>query len=268
MTQQAQLSLNERNVLQVIARGHPDPDRLMEISSRLYSEVINTYALEWEEIRIAVGQTFDEFCECIAHLVSFKFIKSVRREPSFFGSLFGKKSKVYFWVTSEGEKFLNEILNDNSSDIMLSLNGEDTYDKDGIIWNDKYQILAKKIISEDNQNQNNILEHARISLEKGYTPEETVMESYLFDITLQVNKPKNIDIHKGIEIHTSIFPILGLFKQWKEEGKISPIYWKDTTSAIYHVSRPSEQQENWIETILQALYFLASTKRDKKELEM
>lgn len=94
----------ERRVLEVIARGHPE--RIMNISGSFGSGQVN--ALEWSEIQIAVGMQFDEFGNCIAHLVAGNLIDSGQQRPGILGWLGGKESQSFFWATSLGRRFLAE----------------------------------------------------------------------------------------------------------------------------------------------------------------
>jgi hypothetical protein len=111
----------ERRVLEIIARGHPN--RTMHFNSTSSSGEVP--ALEWSEIETAADIPFDEFADCIAHLVRKNFIQSGAQLPGFFGSLLGKEEKTYFWPTEMGSRFLIEYSEDETPKKMDLSSSED-----------------------------------------------------------------------------------------------------------------------------------------------
>ena len=103
---------NERKILEIICRGHPD--RIMEIKKSGVAK--SSPALEWTEIQIAAGLSFDEFGDCIAHLTAGRLINSGIEGPGFFGRLTGKLEKSYFWATDLGVRFLIENSEEETPD--------------------------------------------------------------------------------------------------------------------------------------------------------
>ena len=94
----------ERNVLDIIARGHPD--RMMKINTPYGEQLVNP--LTWSEIQVASNQPRDKVGNCIAHLVGWNFIESARTFPGFIRRLLGEDGVTYFWITELGQKFLAE----------------------------------------------------------------------------------------------------------------------------------------------------------------
>jgi hypothetical protein len=92
----------ERKILEIIERGHPE--RRMTVHTRHGSGQVD--ALEWSEIQVASGMPFNEFCDCIAHLVANDMIKSATKHPGFIASIFGKEKQDFFWTTDRGSVFL------------------------------------------------------------------------------------------------------------------------------------------------------------------
>jgi hypothetical protein len=105
----------ERMVLEIIARGHPD--RTMNHRGNFSSGTVN--AIEWNEIQVASGLSFDEFGQCIAHLVQGNLIKSGRELPGFLGRIAGKQERTYFWATDLGHDFLKKQTEDETPEEVI-----------------------------------------------------------------------------------------------------------------------------------------------------
>lgn len=116
----------ERRVLAIIARGHPE--RTMHIRGTWGSGNIN--ALEWTEVQIAVGMTWDEFGDCIAHLVGGDLIDSTQKLPGLLGHLTGKKTQYFYWATELGRKFLEEKSEDETPDAVLPSTADKATEQD------------------------------------------------------------------------------------------------------------------------------------------
>lgn len=117
---------------------------------------------------------------------------------------------------------------------------------------DHYKILSKRLLSQLARNDERIFLHALTEIMSGYTAEEAVMHSYLFDIALQV-KMADEDIEKIMAIFSSIVPVLEIFKKWKDSGLIKEDLWKNDTRAIYKVAVLDPSQPEWLEVVLRDL---------------
>ena len=104
MLKPPKITKSERNVLAIIAKGHPN--RVMTINTPNGTKKVSP--LTWDEIQYDANKQFDDFADCIAHLVSCKFIKSATIRVGLIQRIFGKKDTYYFLATNAGRKFLDE----------------------------------------------------------------------------------------------------------------------------------------------------------------
>lgn len=95
----------ERKILEIVERGHPE--RRMTAHTRQGSGQVD--ALEWSEIQVASGMPFNEFADCIAHLVANDMIQSGTEHPGFVGSLFGKERRLSYGLPIEAELSFKRI---------------------------------------------------------------------------------------------------------------------------------------------------------------
>jgi len=102
------ITKKEREVLSIIARGHPE----RKVTVPTTYGLISIPALEWSEIEIASGLDRHAFGDCIAHLVAHDYIDSFERTPGILGRLFGDKEKFFFWATEQGRRFLAQTSQD------------------------------------------------------------------------------------------------------------------------------------------------------------
>ncbi|MDB5601163.1 MAG: hypothetical protein JWN71_3207 [Xanthobacteraceae bacterium] len=100
------VTTEERTLLEVIARGHPQ--RTMNVRTFGGASGPSINALEWNEVQIGVGLTDSELGDSIAHLVAGNLIDSAREIPGLLARLRGAEEKYYFWITPLGRKFLSE----------------------------------------------------------------------------------------------------------------------------------------------------------------
>lgn len=115
-----------------------------------------------------------------------------------------------------------------------------------------YESLSSILLSDEALQNEKIYIHALASLYSGFTTEETIMHSYLFDITSQIDKAKN-DVLKMMNIFKSTTSTLTIFKQWKDGGKIDIKLWENDVIAINVVTTPSANQLVILKTILDEL---------------
>jgi len=110
----------------------------------------------------------------------------------------------------------------------------------------EYTRLSQNLLSKEGLQNLLILKHAQRSLAEGHTPQETVLQSYLFDLALKVQQNKD-DLSFLIENVASIIPHLQIFKEWKDEKSLDKSIWEEHTTAIYRLSCVDEQQMAWLE---------------------
>lgn len=91
------------DVLRIIGRGHPD--RTMTAKYRYGSRQVP--ALTFDEVQIAARIPFNEFIECIAHLVSHDLIEAGTQHPTLFGRMRGQDGTSVYWILDAGRALLN-----------------------------------------------------------------------------------------------------------------------------------------------------------------
>ena len=105
-------------------------------------------------------------------------------------------------------------------------------DENWLIYNEK----ATNLISKEAMNDDRIKAHALFNLNHGLTVEESVMCSYLFDVTLQMRKAGN-DVTRSFSVFASLpYGPFNIFKDWKNEKKISLGHWEKITSLVFKVA--------------------------------
>lgn len=106
-----------------------------------------------------------------------------------------------------------------------------------------YKSISDTLISERAMNDERIRSYAIKSLNHGLSPEETVINSYLFDVALQMEEA-GYHVQVIMNIYASIMTPLARFKQWKDEEKVSIKHWSNLTTIIHNVAylNPGQQE--------------------------
>ena len=107
---------------------------------------------------------------------------------------------------------------------------------------DRYMELHDTMLGTSAKIDNNIMTHAMNELASGYTPEEAVMRSALFDVALQVEKAKG-SILRLVPLYPATLNIIKFMTPWREAGKIRISEWKRVTTYMYGITLITENQE-------------------------
>ena len=117
---------------------------------------------------------------------------------------------------------------------------------------DRYMELHDTMLGTRAKIDNNIMTHAMNELASGYTPEEAVMRSALFDVALQVEKAKG-SILRLVPLYPATLNIIKFMTPWREAGKIRISEWKRVTTYMYGITLITENQERILAEVLDEL---------------
>lgn len=117
---------------------------------------------------------------------------------------------------------------------------------------DRYMELHDTMLGTRAKIDNNIMTHAMNELASGYTPEEAVMRSALFDVALQVEKAKG-SILRLVPLYPATLNIIKFMTPWREAGKIRISEWQRVTTYMYGITLITENQERILAEVLDEL---------------
>jgi hypothetical protein len=115
-----------------------------------------------------------------------------------------------------------------------------------------YKSIASTLISKRAMNDERITNYSIKSINHGHSAEEAVINSYLFDVALQMEEAGH-NLPAIISIYTSIMEPLGIFKQWKDDGKVSVNHWSSLVTLIHKVAYLSPGQSELQSAVLMHL---------------
>ena len=117
---------------------------------------------------------------------------------------------------------------------------------------DRYMELHGTVLGTSAKIDKNIMTHAMNELASGYTPEEAVMRSALFDIALQVEKAKG-SVLKLAPLYPATLNTIKFMTPWREAEKIRISEWERVTTYMYGVTLITENQERILAEVLDEL---------------
>mgnify|MGYP001823701115 FL=1 len=119
---------------------------------------------------------------------------------------------------------------------------------------ERYMELHFAMISKNNgaTMNANILAHAVGALKSGYTPEEAIMRSILFDITLHAEENGTSPVKMMPLLRASTDKLKQLAK-WRAEGKISKQVYNEDAPNYYRVCSLQSGQQEALDAVLHDL---------------
>lgn len=235
MTYPPKITEKDRKVLAIVARGHLD--RKMTATRGGISSQVS--ALTWNEIQVALNVPFGEISDSIAHLVANNYIDSGRQNPTFWGKIKGEPETAYFWLTPEGEKFLQTEQSHPSeptSDGLKSTSGDLTRVEDSL------KQLGYDITPYG-------VGVALLSLESGYNNVETASHLALATLARDA-KEAGHDIVKLIALVPHARAMVDILSKCKEAGLMREELFKNDARAMLKVVIVDKDQPVWIERVL------------------
>ncbi|WP_083646944.1 hypothetical protein [Pseudochrobactrum sp. B5] len=227
-----EISNFDRNVLEVIARGHPY--RLIAVSKS--NRELKVPAMTWNEIQITINMPLSDVSKSIATLSSSNLINSVSmlERLGFWQEIFrqNKTSTVYFWISDLGEKFLQETSNQLSNSKIDPL--------------EEAVVLLKKLGYHTTQFG---LAVALLSLESGYSPAETASHLARATLALDIKEAEN-DFDKTMALLAHAASMIDVLGGFKDANLMREEIFKQDATVLAKIAIPDKEQLTWIETIL------------------
>lgn len=231
MSAQAEIGEKERELLRIVARGHPD--RTVTATTNGVSQQVS--GLTWEELQIAAHAKFADIAEHIARLVFHRLITSGREYPTLWGKLTGQSEKIYFWVTPRGQALLN-----SAPEQVVEENGP----FDEAIG--RVKIVLGKLGYDTTLYGAGV---ALLSLQSGYSEAETASHLALATLAHDV-KEAGFDLQKSMALVAHAGAMIDILGELKNAGLMREIFFKNDGSAMLKVAIPSSEQTSWIDKVL------------------
>lgn len=90
---------------------------------------------------------------------------------------------------------------------------------------------------------------AVLSIESGYSPAETASQLALATLAIDAREALS-SAEDMARIFAHAMATLEVLKLLKDKGQISQELWKNDSTAMYKVTYPSQEQEEWIAAVL------------------
>jgi hypothetical protein len=237
MSYPPEISAKEKEVLEILGRGHPD--RRMTATHR--NNAAQVPALTWAEIQIALNTTHGEIGDAVAKLVANKLIDSGRQDPSFWGRLRGDKETYYFWITETGKAHLKQEnvgqkLHTHSNFKEIKTSSPELGKVELVLIQLGYDITPYGVGV------------ALLSLESGYSAAETASHLALVTLAHDCNSTDNITIFAVLFEHA--MSMIRILSEYNSAGRIRDSEYKNDATAILKVATVDKDQKSWIDQVL------------------
>ncbi len=237
MGHRRQISMLDRELLDIIGRGHPD--RTFTAMGAGLSRRVSP--LKVDEIQIALNTEYSETIDSIARLVANSYIKSGRQHPSFWRWLMGERGISYFWITESGRAYLQAAQIPAASSDKIQTSGcaspEDVEKVKNFLQRLGYKITTHGVAV------------ASMRLASGYSHCETA--SHLAVLTLARDaREAGDDAVKLMALIPPASAMLELLSEFKSANLIREEIFQNHGQAILSISIPNENQLDFIHKIL------------------
>lgn len=229
-------TLQEIEVLKIIARGHPTRT---VIWNRRNGRKERVSSLTWSEIQVASHATDAVIGDVIAHLIAHDFIEGAREPPSILGRMTGKSDTYSFIVTDMGRRFLNRI----DSEVALK---ECEKPAIGDAFLDELSEVMRKLGYNLSPYGAGVALASHLS---GYSLVETA--SFLALSTLARDaREAGHDISKYFALVAHAKAIIDLLSTLRGKELIREEIFQNDARAMLKVTVPSPEQAEWIHRVL------------------